>query len=171
MSDSPGEFHRETGIDNRRDSYRGFFDADWANGFLDALRPTRLFEAGVDLTPNWKAVSNARMWPWLITEQWHSDLSDSLDAKTPFTTQKLELICQKLADHIESRGAKVSAVRGVLRDAVRDIDQQLTDSLLIASEESRVTRRALWEDLIQERAFHDAIWSSERKLLVSVHHV
>lgn len=65
-------------VDTSLDSYRSFFDHDWAVTFGQLTDASRLSEAGLDLCRDWKGAAHVFQMPWLMI----SNLRNVLDGFT-----------------------------------------------------------------------------------------
>ncbi len=165
------EITRITGIESLRTLYRGFYDENWGAEFRFALQDTKLWEAGVDLTRNWLAASQARSWPWLMVEMVDASLVRSLEEAVPFSTRKIRFIRNYLASHLKASGESARpAFYRKLEAALVDLDTHATRSMETARKQVLSDMDDVWQQLVPVPMFHNMIWSSERSAYVALYY-
>ena len=100
-------------IDERLESYRTFFDHQWANDILTLVAGTRL-EPRVDaLTIHWKSVANAHLMPWLVTEALKNLAEGYVLADRPFAVQLVDVMKLRLVNEIGNALSHSQAIGAV----------------------------------------------------------
>ncbi len=150
---APPSFNRTTAVNSDRTAYMGFFDPEWARSILHVVRRTKIYETVVDLIRNWQAASEARSWPWLITEAWHHDLREELERVTPLDVLKIRMLKEKFVRELELHGQRVNAtLRKRIEKTLVAIDADSTAALALARQRTVVSHRDIWDDLIPLRS-------------------
>jgi hypothetical protein len=165
------DIQRTTCVVSRVEAYKGFFDYEWQNQFMKAVRGTKIQDAGFDLTRNWEAVSNARSLPWLMVQCVEAAERKHIEEIDPLDRRKIRVLTEKLVSRMEARGEKMRPVfRGKLQEAIEEIDAEYCDTMSSVKTDVLDGRPDLWDALIEDNGFHSSLWSQERMCYGSLYY-
>jgi hypothetical protein len=164
------DVERTTAIEERRDSYRPFFDWHWGRELRQLTDQTKLRDATVDLIRNWQAASQLRTWPDVMTKMAEHSLRRGLDEIAPILPRKVGYICDNLVNRLEQMGEKHRpAFWRKLKVAIAELDERATKAANTAKEQTIAGLPDAWLDLIQLDIFHNMVWNSERTCYASLY--
>lgn len=153
-------------IDERLESYKRFFDHDWARQLLALTDGTKISKAALDLCADWKSAANAFGMPWLFIH--------GLDDFQKGFMQVQEPACQKLAralrDHILNEfGSRLSHMKRKdlisIVDKVSQAAQEATERAAPAFQIDQV-----WAAFSQNKEFTLALRGCQRLCYPALYH-
>jgi len=157
------------GIDEQLESYRTFFDGQWADDIFEVVAGTRL-EPEVDLlVVHWKSVANAHAMPWVATESLRNYGRGCVGARTPFAVELVDAMKLRLTDAI---GKDLSRHKKNIVDAA--VDSVASDVLARSAvakgvAASGVRSSDIWAYFIGHYEFQMSVWGSQRLCYAGVY--
>lgn len=165
------DIQRNTYVESRLESYKGFFDRHWKHELLALAKGTKIQGIAFDLARNWEAASNARALPWVLIKCLEVAEHCAIDDFEPMEFRKIQILASKLVSKMESRGEKMQPMfRKKLQDAVNEIDQEFTEALRQLKNDTHESRENHWDVLLGEESFHSSVWGSERTCYGSIYY-
>lgn len=157
-------------IDDRLESYRSFFDHEWARRIIQLANDTVLDEPVFALSATWKSIANTHLMPWLLTNCLASQLQSILGSKEPMAETAIRLIHDQLllsvGDSIPAHARERLSAR---------IDNLSAGAAAARDESNRVLEQeygpiAFWGELLQANEFRLSIWGSQRVCYGALYH-
>jgi hypothetical protein len=136
-------------IDDRIDSYKSFFDHDWAKKFFTLTDGTQLEEAAFILATNWKSTVNSQFMPWLMMSSFKSFEEEYLRPNPTLT----ETVTRGLMQLIPGRAASFlsSTQQKQLAQLIADLGAQFKQA-------NEVVQQVELDDLKPQKVFHDFLY-------------
>jgi hypothetical protein len=149
-------------IGMRLDSYRSFFDHEWAQRIGDLAQGTKLDGAVFALCMNWKATANTHMLPWLIVEAVVNLLHGTMIDMKPLAETVARGLKTRLVKETERALSKTAKkrIQAVVDAMVANACDARTSSYAVVK--SRWGRPAFWQELVKAPEFQLSLWGSQR---------
>lgn len=155
MDDEPKLFVR---IDDTRDSYKPFFDGQWAKHFLnDLTKNTPIDDAGFSLSASWRAAANTHSLPWVLVHSlegmWNGSLIKREPLAAPLARAYEEYIFKGVSGISHTKRKKMSA-------DLREIGRKIAATADASNYPFETEKH--WQDLVSTWHLRFAIWGSQR---------
>lgn len=156
-------------IDERLESYRTFFDHQWAKDILKLVAGTKLEPQVDSLTIHWKSVANAHVMPWLVTEALKNLAEGYVLAGTPFAVQLVDVMKLRLANEIGD--ALPPRHKKIVKAAVDRVAEDVRATSAVAKEDAATRMRStdIWAEFSRHPEFGMSIWGSQRLCYAGVY--
>jgi len=159
-------------ISRNRNDYQGFFDHEWARGFLRKIDDSPIYSAGMDLCAAWKGTSNARRFPWLLPDLVTNGIKGAINAREPMPLQVILAMADKIAACGAIAGIKLGHhQRHALAAELRDLEQKLSDEMDAELERQGgvIQANEVWSDFVDNSEFRISLWMLEINMYGSLY--
>ncbi|MBT6494529.1 MAG: hypothetical protein HOL01_08245 [Planctomycetaceae bacterium] len=145
-------------IDNRLESYRSFFDRDWAKEINALVDGTQLDPLVFNLGIAWKGAANTHMMPWLLVDSIGGFADSFVNAHEPPTARLISALVTKLDDEVHGKIRPM--MRKELKAAIQRISNQVDDAF--ESQPYRFDRDEYWMFYLEQSEFQVSLIASQR---------
>lgn len=166
---SEGPIHHVR-IDDNLDSYRSFFDHDWAKQIDALVRGTKLEGPVFTLGMTWKSVANTHFMPWLLVVSLIRQLDGFMETNPAMAATVIKDIRANLLHAVEdclSREARrrlTAAINTLSAAAV------LAQHDVKGAVRARLSPEVHWNELLKNPEFKFSIWGSQRICYGALYH-
>lgn len=155
-------------VDDDINSYKGFFDHQWAKQFKLLVESTKLSDAAFNLCAEWKGISNARSLPWLMIGGMVDTVDSALNSHIPLPVKVIQDLVKKIEDRMETHRISLSTQdRTALCSEIKIIETQTIKKL--RDNPLRGDVNQLWTTYLKNQEFLLAIWMSETNAFRSIY--
>jgi hypothetical protein len=152
------QFNKKGLIENRFDSYKTFFDRQWADRLIKTAATTVFGRAAFDFIVATRHAANTHMLPWLVVDQLRHFYRGVMEQDEPFAVQLANAAILKLeVERGEGLPGDVSRhIRVILREASVETmrkRKRVADGFNIQS---------VWEEYLESKEFSYCIVGSQR---------
>jgi hypothetical protein len=149
---------KEYYIDRNLDSYKSFFDHEWAKRFLDEADNANLADLAFNLCEGWKGAANTGMLPWLTIENLGNFAESFCNAHRPDAAHILDALAARLAREVQPPLAPTQ--QQCLERTIGAINGDLT--AIKRSHPFKFDRVDAWNTMLENAEFAIAVVASRR---------
>ncbi len=158
-------------IDDHLESYKTFFDHEWADRILTETDGTGLYDIAVDLCVNWKSAVNMHVLPWFVVQSMSNVAEGMASAIEPVPVVAVKLWASEVEKEMEGHLNRMG--RKKLRELVHKSSQRaanVRESLPPLLPAEVAWKAFLDRDQAGSHEFHLAVWGSQRLCYGALYH-
>lgn len=158
-------------IDERLESYRSFFDHNWAKDILSLAAGTKLDDAAFSLCINWKAAANTHLVPWFAVGGFSQFVNGFLRSHEPFGKKVVDVLAQRMPAEMGTSMRHMQKEK--FADIIRRIGAEVYDASEKAKEQEKLLPDAFWQEFLstpESSEFRLIIWGSQRICYGAIYH-
>ena len=158
-------------IDERLESYKTFFDHDWARRIMDLAAGTKLDDCVFSLCVNWKAAANTHIVPWFTVTSMGHFAEGMTKAHEPLTMKVIKAMAARLLT--EMGDSLRNMQRKKLSDAIAKIGKEVSEGLERQEDQEELKPEFYWQMYLGSPHPHQyrlIIWGSQRICYGAVYH-
>jgi hypothetical protein len=153
---SRDDFKSEILIDHRLDSYKSFFDHDWAARFTEISDGTLLYEAAHNLCVDWKGIALSSRMSWLMVDSLEKFYIGYTESNPSFSQR----LTQALGEFVANKSSLSNMRKKELKGIVEKLGSQVQEDMKRLP--SPVEAKNVWADYLKVPEMAWALWSSQR---------
>jgi len=142
----------------QRESYRTFFDHDWAKRVAKRVKGTPYDDMVFKLCFQWKGAANTSAMPFILVEMCSAFSDGFMQSQKPHTLMLLDLLASRIGDKM--RLPEDSEVRPKLLKGISELGNELSQEL--AMNPYSMDKDELWDGLTSNTELTMAILMSQR---------
>ncbi|MHB1038132.1 MAG: hypothetical protein ACYC35_27270 [Pirellulales bacterium] len=158
-------------IDDRLESYKTFFDFDWARRIMGCAEGTKLAECVFGLCLNWRAAANTHLVPWFAVTSMASFAKGMRSSHEPLGVKVINALATRLP--AEMGDSMRNMQRQKLAGAIRRLGMEVYDALEREKDLEVLQAESFWKLYLQSPHAHEfrlILWGSQRICYGAVYH-
>lgn len=155
-------------IDENIEHYIGFFDHKWVNELFVIIKDTRMENPILNLTSEWKGISNARQLPWLMMHGLKDSIDEALNSHTPFPLRTLHVLLERISNGAEHQQLNISDQnRQIVISEIRKIENEIIEAIRLKPYNGDLDK--IWKAYVESSDVRIGLWMSEVNAFAGVY--
>jgi hypothetical protein len=158
-------------IDECLESYKTFFDHDWARRIMDVTAGTKLDDCVFSLCVNWKAAANTHIVPWFVVTSMAHFAAGMTKSHEPLTVKIIKATAARLL--AEMGDSLRNMQRKKLSNAIDRIGKEVCEGLERQEDQEELKPEFYWQMYLGSQYPHEfrlIVWGSQRICYGAVYH-